>query len=156
MTGDPTVKSNPRRTRRSRQSLRLWTLGEARAAAPYIASIARSIREYALEARNQRRLLKSLAEKPGRPDRAELIAQQDAGRDLARAEEQLRDAIEELEGLDICCLDPIGGQVLVPFVQDEQLAWYIFDLFDPHYFRAWRYQSDPEETRRKLTALRMS
>jgi hypothetical protein len=150
------VKSNPRRTRRKSQSIRLWTLGEARAAAPYIASVARSIREYALEARNQRRLLKSFAEKPGRPDRAALIAQEDASRQLARAEDQLREAMQELDELDICCLDPIGGQVLVPFVQDEQLAWYIFDLFDPHYFRAWRYQSDPEETRRKLTALRMT
>jgi hypothetical protein len=134
----------------------LWTLGEARAAAPYIASVARSIREHALEARGQRRLLKTLAEKPGRPDRAALIAWEDTNRQVARAEDQLREAIEELDALDICCLEPIGGQVLVPFVQDEQLAWYIFDLFDPHYFRAWRYQSDPEETRRKLAALRMS
>jgi hypothetical protein len=150
------VKSNPRRTRRSRQALRLWTLAEARAAAPYIASVARSIREYALEARNQRRLLKSLSDQPGRPDRTALIAWDDANRDLARAEDQLREAMDELDALDICCLDPIAGQVLVPFVQDEQLAWYIFDLFDAHYFRSWRYQSDPEETRRKLTALRMS
>ncbi len=150
------MKSNPRRTRRSRQSLRLWTLAEARAAAPYIASIARSIREHALEARNQRRVLKTLSEKPGRPDRAAIIAWDEGNKQLVRAEDQLREAIEELEALDICCLDPIGGQVLVPFVQEEQLAWYIFDLFDPHYFRAWRFQSDPEETRRKLAGLRSS
>jgi hypothetical protein len=150
------VKSNPRRTRRSRQSLRLWTIAEARSAAPYIASVARSIREHALEARGQRRLLKAFSEKSGRPDRAAIIAWDDANKQLSRAEDQLREAIEELEALDICCLDPIGGQVLVPFVQDEQLAWYIFDLFDPHYFRSWRYQSDPEETRRKLAALRLS
>ena len=57
------------------------------------------------------------------------------------------------------CVAPRGigrAAAVIPQVQDEQLAWYIFDLFDPHYFRSWRYQSDPEETRRKLTALRMS
>ncbi len=145
------MKSNPRRTRRTRQSLRLWTLAEAHAAAPYIASVARSIREHALAARSQRLSLQSLADQPGRADRAALIAWDEATQQLNRSDNQLRDAIAELEALDMYCLDPIQGQVLVPFVQDDQLAWYIFDLFDPQYFRSWRYQSDPEETRRKLT-----
>jgi len=39
----------------------------------------------------------------------------------------------------------------VPFVHDGELAWYIFDLFDGNHFRFWRYQSDPEETRRPIT-----
>jgi hypothetical protein len=150
------VKRNPRRARRTSNSLHLWTLAEARAAAPYIASVVRSIREHALEAGTQRRLMKTLADKPGRADRTALIAADDANRQLIRAEEQLREAIEELEALDVYCLDPIGGQALVPFVHDEQLAWYIFDLFDSSYFRSWRYQSDPDETRRKLTAHQMS
>jgi hypothetical protein len=144
------VKRNPRRTRRSRQSLRLWTLSEARAAAPYIASVARSIREHTLEAAAHRRRLQALAEKPGRPGRADLIGQAEDRRLLDRAEEQLQHAIDELEALDVYCLDPAAGTAVVPFVQDDQLAWYIFDLFDPNYFRSWRYQSDPEETRRKL------
>jgi hypothetical protein len=40
----------------------------------------------------------------------------------------------------------------VPFVHDEQLAWYIFDLFDAPAFRFWRFQSDPEDTRRPITS----
>jgi hypothetical protein len=131
----------------------LWSLAEARAAAPYIASVARSIREHALEARTQRNHLQALADQPGRPDRTALIAWDESSRQLHRAEEQFREAVEELEALDIYCLDPIQGQALVPFVHDEQLAWYIFDLFDNQHFRSWRYQSDPEETRRKLTTL---
>ncbi len=150
------MKSNPRRTRRTRQTLRLWTIGEARAAAPYIASITRSIREHALEARGQRRILQSLSDEPGRPDRSALIAWDEANRQLNRAESQLREAIGELEALDLYCLDEIQGQALVPFMHDDQLAWYIFDLFDPQYFRSWRYQSDPEETRRKLTLPRVN
>jgi hypothetical protein len=150
------VKRNPKQSRRTRHSLRLWTLAEARAAAPYIASVVRSIREHALEGGSQRHLLKALSEKPGRPDRAALIASQETTRRLHRAEEQLQEAIDELEQLDVYCLDPVGGQALVPFVHEEQLAWYIFDLFDNSYFRSWRYQSDPEETRRKLSTHRMS
>jgi hypothetical protein len=65
-------------------------------------------------------------------------------------------AAEELAELDVYSLDPLKGQALVPFVHDEQLAWYIFDLFDAEPIRAWRYQSDPEHTRRKLPALQMS
>jgi hypothetical protein len=134
----------------------LWTLAEARAAAPYIASVVRSIREHSLEARTHRNLLQTLAEKPGRPNRTALIAHEEATRQLHRSEEQLQEAVNELESLDVYCLDPLQGQALVPFVQDDQLAWYIFDLFDHSFFRSWRYQSDPEETRRKLTSLQMS
>ena len=48
--------------------------------------------------------------------------------------------------------NPTRGQALIPFVHQEQLAWYIFDLFDPKLFRFWRYQTDPEDTRRPITA----
>jgi hypothetical protein len=149
--GETAVKRNSRHARRTRDTLRLWTLAEARAAAPYIASVVRSIREHALDARNQRRQLEALSEKPGRPDRTALIAWDDISRQLVRSEDQFRDATEELESLDVYCLDPIQGQGLVPFVHEEQLAWYIFDLFDTSYFRSWRYQSDPEEMRRNLS-----
>ena len=48
--------------------------------------------------------------------------------------------------------DPGRGVALVPFLQDNQPAWYVFDLFDSQPIRSWRYQSDPEATRRPLTA----
>ena len=40
----------------------------------------------------------------------------------------------------------------MPFVHDGKPAWYVFDLFDSQPIRSWRYQSDPDETRRTLTA----
>ena len=49
-------------------------------------------------------------------------------------------------------LDAVQGMALVPFVHDDQAAWYVFDLFDSQPIRSWCYQSDPEETRRPLTS----
>ena len=46
--------------------------------------------------------------------------------------------------------DPIKGQALIPFAQEDQLAWYIFDLFDGNSLHFWRYHKDPLETRRPL------
>ena len=39
-----------------------------------------------------------------------------------------------------------------PFIQGDQPAWYVFDLFDNQPIRSWRYQSDPDQTRRALVA----
>jgi hypothetical protein len=58
----------------------------------------------------------------------------------------------ELAVLDVYSHDPVKGHALIPFVHDEQLAWYFFDLFDAEPFRFWRFQSDPDETRRPVTA----
>jgi hypothetical protein len=146
------VKRNPKRAKQRSQTLQVWTFGQAQAAIPYIASVVRSIREHALEALYQAHKARRLKEKPGRPDRAALIAQQEAEQAARRADDNFQEAVAELQGLDVYCLDPIQGQVLIPFVQDEQLAWYIFDLYDSPHLRSWRYQSDPEETRRPITA----
>ena len=42
------MKRNPKKSRRNPETLRVWTLDQARAASPYIASIARSLREHVL------------------------------------------------------------------------------------------------------------
>jgi hypothetical protein len=132
--------------------LRVWTFAEAQAAAPYISSVVRSLREHALDALACQRRAKALADRPGRPGRNTLIAQQDAERDGRLAESEFLEAAAELEQLDIFTLDPTRGQALIPFVHQEQLAWYIFDVFDPKPFRFWRFQTDPEDTRRPITA----
>ena len=132
-------------------TLRVYSFGEAQEAAPYIGSVVRSLREHTLEALSQRSLLNRLERKSGRPTRTDLIATQEGRDALSRAEMQFQDAEEELRNLDIFSLDPLAGLALVPFVHDDQLAWYIFDQFDPTNFRFWRFQSDPEETRRELT-----
>ena len=87
-----------------------------------------------------------------RPDHKALIEEQEARRDLLRAEQDYRDALEELSALGVQPLHAVQGMALVPFVHDDQSAWYIFDLFDSQPIRSWCYQSDPEQTRRPLTA----
>ena len=141
--------------RRDSHTLRLWAFEDAQAAVPYLSSIVRSIREHHLTAVAKRRELLAMAERPGRPDRKALIAEQEARRELQKAEQDHQDAVDELSQLDVQPLDASQGTALVPFVHDEQLAWYVFDLFDDKPIRSWRYQSDPDETRRKLTAAQM-
>ena len=96
--------------------------------------------------------MQKLTERHGRPDRKALIEEQEARRDLLKAAQDFRDALEELSALGVQPLDAVQGMALVPFVHDDQSAWYIFDLFDSQPIRSWRYQSDPEQTRRPLTA----
>jgi hypothetical protein len=145
------VKRQPKGAKQRAQTLRVWTYDEALAAVPYISSVLRSIREHALGALAHARTAQRLNDRPGRPDRDALIAHQDARDQARRADEQFQEAIDELQELDVYCLDPLQGQALIPFVLDEQLAWYIFDLFDLQPLRFWRFQSDPEDTRRPVT-----
>ncbi len=145
------MKRQPKRSRRRReQTLQLWTLIRAKAAVPYIASVLTSLREHVLEAQAAERVLRKINEAPGRPDRGTLINQEEARKDLLRAELLMEECGEELDNLNIFALNPLQGQVLLPFVHQEQLAWYIFDLFDPTPLRFWRFQEDSLETRRPL------
>jgi len=147
------VKRNPNRAKQRRHTLRVWTYAQAQAARPYVASVVSSLREHGLEALAQQQRARALATRPGRPDRDTLIAQQDAERLGREAEDRFQDAVAELQELDIYSLDPLKGLALIPFIHNDQLAWYVFDLFDPQPFRFWRFQTDPEDTRRPVTAL---
>jgi hypothetical protein len=138
--------------RRGSHTLRLCTFEEAQTAVPYISSVARSLREHYLVILAKRRELKALAGCHGRPDCKALIEEQEARRDLQKAEQDYQDALDELTELEVQPLDPVQGTVLMPFVHDDQRAWYVFDLFDSQPIRFWRYESDPDETRRALTA----
>jgi len=146
------MKRDRKTAKRNRHQLQVWSYDQARSAIPYILSIVRSLREHAIEIQTRQQELKRLDDLAGRPDRTRMIAHQELERDVHRAEQRFEEAAGDLEQLDIFCLDPIRGQAVVPFIHDEQLAWYIFDLFDNKHFRFWRFQSDPEETRRPITA----
>jgi len=147
------VKRKSHGANKRQQALRVWSYAEAQAARPYLTSVVGSLREHALEALTQRRRLEQFAARPGRPDRHTLIAQQEAERLGREAGARFEEAAEELQTLDVFSLDPLQGQALVPFVHDDQLAWYVFDLFDAQPFRFWRFQSDPEDTRRPVGTL---
>src|SRR6478752_1158260 len=103
---------------------RVWTFEKVQAAAPYFSSVARSLREHYLQILAKRRELQALAGRHGRPDRKALIQEQEARRDLHKAEQDYQDALEELSELQVRPLDPGQGTALVPFVRDDQLAWY--------------------------------
>ena len=147
------MKRQPKGAKERTQTIQVWTYEQAQAATPYISSILRSLREHALESLQYYHRARRLANRPGRPDRSAIIAQQEAEREARRADDRFRDDLAELQVMDIYTLDPIQGQALVPFVYNDQLAWYIFDLFDAQPLRFWRYQSDPEDTRRPVTAM---
>jgi hypothetical protein len=148
------MNRNQKGARRRRQVLRLWNRPQAQAALPYISSIVRSLREHWLEAQTHRLDLSRLKRRPGRPDRASLIAEQTAERAVREAEARFQHALEELQALDIYCLDPARGEVLIPFLQENQLAWFVYDLFEEQPLNSWRYHSDPLEARRSLAELR--
>jgi hypothetical protein len=136
--------------KKKKQTFVLWTYSQAQAAGPYLASILRSIRETWLEANQKRIRAERLAAKPGRPDRHGIIEEQQAQTDARRSLERHQEAKEELEALGIACIDANCGQAWIPFSHDNQLAWFVFDMFDQEPIQFWRYQTDPLETRRPL------
>jgi hypothetical protein len=147
------MKRNQKGTKRRRRHIRAWALDQARAALPYLSSVVRSLREHRLEAVTQHRNAERLANRPGRPDRDSLIAHAEAVKAAAEADERFRESLAELEAIDVYLLDPLTGQALIPFVQNEELAWYVYDAFDPEPLRFWRFHSDPLDMRRPLQEL---
>jgi hypothetical protein len=150
------VHRNQKGARKRQQQLRLWTLAEARAATPYLTSVLRSLREHHVEAQCQNRTARRIGERPGRLDRTGRIHQEEAARAAGRSQDRFQQALDELQALDVYCLDPLQGLALIPFVHDDQLAWFVFDLFDTEPLRSWRYHNDPLETRRPLSDLQES
>jgi hypothetical protein len=145
------MKRNSKGAKKRQRTIQVWTLTQAKSAVPYLTSILRSLREYTLESLAARQRMRRIDARPGRPDRDTLITVQETDAEARRAEANASHAADELAALDIQALDPVHGQALVPFVHEEQLAWYVFDLFDPQPLRFWRFQTDPDETRRPLT-----
>jgi hypothetical protein len=129
----------------------LWTYEQLQAALPYVTSVVRSLRDQTLNVRAQRRRLESLSNRPGRPDRKMLIEMEELAKDIVKSEDELRQTTEELETLGLAPADGAKGQALAPFMHEDQLAWFVFDLFDDKRVRFWRFQTDPDDTRRRLT-----
>lgn len=131
--------------------IRVWTYDQARQAVPYIGSVLRSIREHRIDALNENRESRQLAAQPGRADRTALIEQAELARRSREAEVRFDDAMTELNALDVYCIDPVRGEAVIPFIHGEQLAWYLFDLFDEEdHLRHWRFHEDPLEMRRPI------
>jgi hypothetical protein len=145
------VKRNRNSEKRRRQVIQVWTYEQALRVLPYVASIMRSLREHRLDAQQAARETNRLKDRPGRPNRTALIAQEDAERRGRTSEQLFQEALDELHTLDIYCLDPTRGLALIPFARENQLAWFVYDLFDKEPLRYWRYHQDPLEARRPYT-----
>src|SRR5690348_14037217 len=122
------MKRNHRGAKPRRQILKVWSYQQIKGAIPYIASIVRSLREHWLEMQRHQQILTRLESQPGRSSRHDIIAQDEARRDVEQATNRFEEALQELQTLDVYCLDPNRGEALIPFVHGEQLAWYVFDL----------------------------
>lgn len=144
------MKRKHKRSKTKRQVVRVWTYPQATQALPYISSVMRSLREHWLDAQHHEARGRKLAEQAGRPDRATLVAQEEAAQDARRARERFNEAYEELQNIEVYCLDPNQGMGVIPFIQDEKLAWLIYDLFDGNKLNHWRFHDDSLEMRRPI------
>jgi hypothetical protein len=139
-----------KRRKRKRQVIRVWTYPQARRALPYITPIMRSLREHWLDAQRHDVQGRKLARRAGRPDRATLLAQEDTAQEAREAKDRFNEAYEELQQIEVYCIDPNQGVAVLPFVQDDKLAWLIYDLFASEEFHHWRFHDDPLEQRRPI------
>src|SRR5262245_9780316 len=144
------MKGKPKSRRRTMKVLRLWPHAEAVKALPYIRSIMASLREDWLGVHRLKGRLRRLDGKPGRPDRTALLERQAIDTDSQEAAERFDESLRELMALDVYCVDPVEGLALIPFRKGDELAWFVFDLFDPERLENWRLHNDPIETRRPL------
>ncbi len=145
------MKRQNKKSEKSGRRIHLWSFAQAQAAVPLLRSIVQTLRDTWLEALTHHHRAERLADKPGRPNRAALTALDDERQTAARAESQFHVTLDELEDLDVFCADPLNGLAVIPFRQHDQLAWFVFDLFDDAGLTAWRYDADPLETRHPLS-----
>jgi hypothetical protein len=137
-------------------SLRLWTFAGAQKLVPYLRSLVGSLRESWLEFRQAQEQVRRIENRPGRADRDTLIRLEDARREVAQADSRIGGTLREMHALSVYNLDPAGGYAFVPFVQGDDLAWFIFDLFDPQGLVGWRMHTDPPSAQRPLSELAAS
>jgi len=131
-------------------TVRLWSREEVTKALAYIRVILRSLRENWLDMQQARLEIQRIDARPGRLDRKGMIHREETCAEADKSQTRLEEALLELLGLDIFCIDPAGGLALIPFRQNDELAWYLFELFCPNGVESWRYHSDPLEARRQL------
>lgn len=134
-------------------ALRLWTFAGVSKAIPYIRSLVQSMRDGWLELRQAQERVRRVTARPGKPDRDSLILLEESQREVARTEARLEATIDEMMVLSAFCVDPGAGITVIPFMKGEELAWFVFDLFDDKGVNAWRLHSDPIEARRPLAEL---
>src|SRR5437867_639200 len=112
------MNGHPKKAKKERRLIRPWTYARAQAALPYVRSVMLSLRDYRLEAQSQHLRAERLAKLPGRPDRATLIAREEALKAAAKEGERYDDAVNELGRLDVYCIDALAGVAFIPFIHE--------------------------------------
>lgn len=145
------MKRNRKGPKPQPTEIRVWTYEQTRQALPYLASVTGSLREHWLDMQRLHRDAQRLAKLPGRADRTRLLREEAINRQGSEAMERFHAAQEELNALDVFCTDPIRGEAVVPFVHNNELAWFLYDRFDEaEPIRFWRLHSDPLDLRRPI------
>jgi hypothetical protein len=144
------MKRRRKQKRRRLRTISLWNYSQASKALPYLRSVTRSLRDHWLEAQGKRLEVDRLSHQPGRRDRSAILANEKAAEEKSRAEDRFTDALNELLGIDVYLLDPVRGVAFIPFQKEEELAWFVFDLFESDGLKSWRFHQDPLEMRRPI------
>jgi len=144
------MKRKRKQKRRQLRTINLWNYTQAQKALPYLRSVTNSLRDYWLEVQRKRLEVNRLARRPGRPDRSAILAGELAVKEKTLAEDQFTDALGELMGIDVYLLDPVRGVAFIPFQKEDNLAWFVFDLFDSDDLKTWRFHEDSLEMRRPI------
>jgi hypothetical protein len=144
------MKRKRKQKKRQLRMISLWNYPQAHKALPYLRSVTQSLRDHWLEAQNKRLEVERMSLRPGRRDRSAILAEEKAAEERTHAEDRFTDALNELMGIDVYLLDPVRGVAFIPFQKQDNLAWFVFDLFDGDDLKTWRLHEDPLETRRPI------
>ncbi len=139
-----------RQSSKNQQTIQVWTLEQARSLVPYLTSIIDSMREARLENLAHATRAAKLEARHGRPNRDQILALADEKAKVQETEDRYKKAQEELQQLDVYCINAVQGLALIPFVNEDQLAWFIFDRFDADPLRFWRFHLDPVDVKHPI------
>ena len=143
------MKRNPGK-KRKQQLIQVWSYDQTIKALPYLLEVIRSLRENYLAMQFANHRLSKIGQRLGRPDRSVFIAKQEAQMDSETASSKYNQDVAELESMGMFVASPANGVVAIPFIEEEQLAWFILELYHEDHVVGWRYQSDPLDTRRAI------
>ena len=144
-----------RRRERSRpmQVMHLWDRSEVTKAVPYLRSVIGSLREHWLEMINAERQLHRFDNDKAPFKRHQIIETEKRQVERQRAQDRFDDALEELIGVDVFLTDPVRGLAVIPFRNNDDVAWYCYDQFAKRGLVGWRYSNDPDDACRHLSTL---
>lgn len=143
------MKRNPGK-KRKQQLIQVWSFDQTIKALPYLLEVIRSLRENYLAMQFANHRLSKIGQRLGRPDRSAFIAKQEAQSDSETSSSKYNQDVAELESMGMFVASPANGVVAIPFIEEEQLAWFILELYHEDHVVGWRYQSDPLDTRRAI------